>query len=601
MPETVWIEIRERLKSTTARGLFVDAIAGYCQNLRDEIENYVLEYGTSAVTAESANLRQKIQGDIFLLRGVVRFGLGLSSEAVQLPLNVDTALRDWEEKGPLAAFYNRAELEKEISLSVEDTLVITDIQNVLEDSGLLIAAIDGSTRSGLSSLDVEQGDFTVGSYPVVSINTSVGCVNRMIKAGGSSSPAFARLPEKPEDMQQSENRHTIMAKLFYPDITDGEYIHSVWNAMDVLEARMTLRVMRRWYTSKAGVEIRPADLVLRDGTVAPQERDFTHYVQQDSYGKITRDLIEISWEIVKKCRDDGQTVVGIVKRANLKVLAPIINWFVCQLLASSSRTQIQTWPLQAMNQVTDQLLLSRLLTAGRRKNEPWYRTCVILRPFHSVTKFAHRYTKAHGRTPAEQILRRASQSASDADGEFERDDSWLRSSDFRKGNDSYIQLLKNCWYASTYVASVPRLDLDNVLPRCEFILPVETIEANKFPMEQVSTHLLRLLTALRTLKFDVSADHSMFQQNLKIDVLPSLLIRVRETVKIWAAELVARVNETIGYYISKRVGAGTRRGVKVRPWTARELKEFAHQLETERNLQAGLKNLDDGSPALSAE
>ncbi|MBV8274628.1 MAG: hypothetical protein JO170_05120, partial [Verrucomicrobia bacterium] len=268
VPETVWIEIRERLKSVRARRLFVDAIAGYCQNLRDEIENYVLEYGSSVPTPESANLRQKIQGEIFLLRGLVRFGLGLSVEAVQIPLNVDVALRDWEEKGLVDAFYDLAELEREIALRVEDTFIISGVQNVSEDSGLLIAAVDGSTRSGLLARDLEQGDFTVGSYPVVSINTSVGYVNRMIKAGGTSSPAFARLPEKPEDMQQSENRHTIMAKLFYPDITDGEYVHSVWNAMDVLEARMTLRVMRRWYTSRASVEIRPADLVLRDGTVS---------------------------------------------------------------------------------------------------------------------------------------------------------------------------------------------------------------------------------------------------------------------------------------------------------------------------------------------
>ena len=51
------------------------------------------------------------------------------------------------------------------------------------------------------------------------------------------------------------------------------------------------------------------------------------------------------------------------------------------------------------------------------------------------------------------------------------------------------------------------------------------------------------------------------------------------------------------------IGAATRRGVKVRPWTATELKEFARQLETERNLQAGLKNTNDtdAPPELSAD
>src|SRR5262249_39753388 len=158
-----------------------------------------------------------------------------------------------------------------------------------------------------------------------------------------------------------------MAKFFYPDITDGEYIHSVLNAMDVLEGRATLRVMQRWYTSRNNIEVRPADVVFRDGTVVPQDRDFVHYKQQDSYGKIVRDLIEISWEITKKCRDDDQTVAGMVKNANLKVFGPVLNWYVCRLVGSHEKTQIGSWPLQSLNLVTDQIFLSRLLTAQRAK------------------------------------------------------------------------------------------------------------------------------------------------------------------------------------------------------------------------------------------
>jgi hypothetical protein len=362
----------------------------------------------------------------------------------------------------------------------------------------------------------------------------------------------------------------------------------VWNAMDVLESKATLRVMRRWYTGKTNVEIRAADVVLRDGTVTPQERDFTHYIQQDSYGRIARDLIEINWEVVKKCRDDDQTVVGVVKTANLRVVAPVINWFVCQLVASGKETQIQSWPLQSMNMVTDQVLLSRLLTAGRKKDDPWSRTCVILRPFHATTKFAERYSKINGESPAAAILRRARASTSPEEMQFERDDSWLKSTEFRGDKDPYVQMINNCWYASTYLGCVPRLDLNNVLPRCEFILTADTTETGIFPTKQTTTHLRRLIVALKTVKFDVSADHSMFQKVLKIDILPSLLIRVHETVKIWAAELASRVNEYIGFYISRHVGAGMRRGVRVRPWTATELRSFATQLQAERNLQAGV-------------
>lgn len=592
VPESAWMEVRERLKSVNARKLFVDCIAGYCDNLRDEVQNYVIELTASPQSPELPRMRQKIQNEIVMLRGVVKFGLGLSTAAVQLPVNIEAALHEWQKTGENTRFCNITELQMEINRRVEDTAVISDIDEVPEDTGLFIAAVDGSSRSGLLSPEGEQGDFTIGSYPLVSINTAVGQVNKSIKVGKSSSPAFMRLPEKPEDMQQSDNRHTIMAKFFYPDITDGEYIHSVWNAMDVLESKATLRVMRRWYTGKTNVEIQAADVVLRDGTVTPQERDFTHYIQQDSYGRIARDLIEINWEVVKKCRDDDQTVVGVVKTANLRVVAPVINWFVCQLVASGKETQIQSWPLQSMNMVTDQVLLSRLLTAGRKKDDPWSRTCVVLRPFHATTKFAERYSRIE--SPAAAILRRARAAASPEEIQFERDDSWLRGTEFRGDKDPYVQMLNNCWYASTYLGCVPRLDLNNVLPRCEFILTANTDETGVFPVKESDTHLRRLIVALKTVKFDVSADHSMFQKVLKIDILPSLLIRVHETVKIWAAELASRVNEYIGFYISRHVGAGARRGVRVRPWTATELKSFATQLQTERNLQAGAGSIPPG-------
>jgi hypothetical protein len=594
VPESAWVEVRERLKSVSARKLFVDAIFGYCQNLRDEVENYATEEAASPQSPDLPRLQQKIQNEMMMLKSLTKFGLGLSIQAVKLPVNFASAMSEWRKKGCDLSFCDKIELGSEISQRIEDNAVVSDLEGTSPNLNLFIAAVDGSSRSGLLSPEGEQGDFTVGSFPLVSINTAVGQVNRIIKDGRASSPAFMRLPEKPEDMQQSDNRHTIMAKLFYPDITDGEYIHSVWNAMDVLESKTTLRVMKRWYTGKSNIEIQAADVVLRDGTVTPQERDFTHYIQQDSYGKISRDLIDINWEVVKKCRDDDQTVVGVVKTANLRVVSPVINWFVCRLVASAEGSQIQSWPLQTMNLVTDQVLLSRLLTAGRKKEDCWSRTCVILRPFHATTKFAEDYSKANGENPVAIILSRARQAASGEDNRFQRDDSWLGSGEFRGEKDPYVQMLRNCWYASIYVGPVPRLDLNNVLPRCEFILPVSTAETGTFATKEVGSHLNRLTVSLKTVKFDVSADHSMFQKLLKIDVLPALLIRVHETVKIWAAELASRVNEYIGFYISRHVGAGTRRGVKVRPWTATELKSFASQLQTERDLQAGLGKAPEG-------
>src|SRR6266403_1129416 len=145
VPESAWVEVRERLRSVNARQLFVDAIFGYCQNLRDEVENYTLEQVASPQSPDLPRLRQKIENELTMLKGVVKFGLGLSIAAVRLPFNFEGALVEWNKNGQDTQFCNKAELTAEINQRVEDAVVIADVENVAEDPGLFIAAVDGSS------------------------------------------------------------------------------------------------------------------------------------------------------------------------------------------------------------------------------------------------------------------------------------------------------------------------------------------------------------------------------------------------------------------------------------------------------------------------
>ena len=233
---------------------------------------------------------------------------------------------------------------------------------------------------------------------MVAINTSVGRLNQSVRVGQRDLPVFTRLPEKPEDMQRQDNRYTVMAKLLYPDMSDAEYMHAIWNAMDLIEAKSALRLFRRWYGPN-GVEM-PSDIVLRDGAVAPQERDFDHYTQLSSFGQIARDTIETNWEIARTCSDNEQTLAGVVKIAQLNVVAPVVNWYACQLPLNGA-SQVLAWPLHSMNVVSDQVMMTRLLTAGRAKKDSWIRSCVVIRPFHAVSPYAQTYRRA--KTPAALI------------------------------------------------------------------------------------------------------------------------------------------------------------------------------------------------------
>lgn len=450
---------------------------------------------------------------------------------------------------------------------------------------VVIAAVDGSTRSGMMSFVGEEQDFYVGHAPMISINTSIGEVNRRLRMDGEEYPVFLRLPEKPEDVQQRDNKYTVMAKLFYPDLSDAEYMHSLWNAMDVLEAKATLRMLSRWTTSHAGVEIPAADLVLCDGTIVPQDRDFAHYRDLNRYGEIVRDLVETNWKIITKCQTDSQTVAGAVKNAQLRVFGPVLNWCVKELCADKKAGPLEAWPIQALNLLPDQVLISRLLTAERKEGDPWVHTCVVLRPFHATTNFAKGYSRAN---PPERIIekKRTDDLANHATGEYvENVGFWQQL--YRGNSDAYVQMLGNVWYANFFVASVPRLDFDRFLPRIEYVVPCKTQSTRCDPIAISGEHMIRVLSSLSQTGFEVSAEHSMFKDKSMIEVLPELVVRAHDTVKIWARELMARVDEYLAVLLSSHIASKRSRGIRVRPFTKQELKMLHDSLYSERRRMGG--------------
>jgi hypothetical protein len=588
VPEAVWEEVRTRLRAVNARDLFFEQIKAYADDLRDALREYALH--TDAQPSERTRLKGQIEGGIALLKEVTKHGLGLSNDAIRVPPTFESGLEAANNR-PNSPFYFEEPLRDEIERRIADENFIVDVPMEIANPSLLIAAVDGSTRSGLLTMEGEEGDFTLGHAPAVSINTSTAQTNREIKVGTRQYPAFIRLPEKPEDMQQRDNKYTIMAKLFFPDLTESQYAHSVWNAMNLLECRAALRVMRRWETSRDSLEVRPADVVMMDGPVTPQDRDSKHYAQSGSYGRIVRDLIEVNYEIMQKSSADNQVVAGVVKNSPLRVLGPILNRFIAQAIAKpGERTQIQAWPLQAMNSQADRAILTRLLTAGRKKGEPWSRTCLVSRPFHATTDFAEGYSRDDERRPSAQLIRRARDAQDDATfgtsfGDF---DFWK---EFRGEHDPYVKLLDNAWYTFFHVGAMPRLDQKQSLPRMEVLAVGDTRERGPI-CPKIATNCAVFLDALKITGFNVANEHALFGARGWIDVLPRLLIDVHYTVKIWAAELQSRVQEYIGYHMSKYLKGRSFRGVRIRPWRPAELQAWITQMTEERRRQAGTRAED---------
>jgi hypothetical protein len=580
IPEEIWAELRERLKGEHAPALFVAAIHSYSEDFHAQIDDLAR---ATTVTPDLPRLKQEADGGRRLLERLLKFGLGISEEAVHVPMSVDVAIEE-RRNGRFKDGYvvDARLLADELNRRVAPEPFVVDRVPPLPERPLIIGAVDGSTKGGMLKFLGDSGDLSVGHAPMISINTAVGQINRSIVTDGRTVPVFMRLPERPEDMQRHDNRYSIMAKLFFPDLSESEYMHSVWNAMDLMEARAAQRLLGRWYGAEGRLEIQAADVVLRDGTVSPQDRDFHHYRGISSYERIVRDAIETNWRIASKCREDRQSVVGVVKAAQLNVFAPIINWYAARL-ARDRVGQIAAWPVHAMNLIPDQAILTRLLTAKRKKDAAWNRTCVTLRPFHALTNFAKSYSRVN--PPSEQIRQQHREAIKNpAPLSPEERIFW---ENFRPDGDPYLKMLDGVFYANMFVGAVPRLDLDNSLPRIEFIVPADTAEDADAPWLFADDHRERVLAALQESKFQVAAEHEMFRDAPKLDVLPTMIIRVHDTVKIWATELLSRVQEYLSSYLAQYVKSKQVRRIKVRPFTRTELQMLYQQMKQERDLRGG--------------
>jgi hypothetical protein len=216
-----------------------------------------------------------------------------------------------------------------------------------------------------------------------------------------------------------------------------------------------------------------------------------------------------------------------------------------------------------------------------------------MRPFHALEpKQARLYSR--GESPSDFVFRAYRRALESGDTDRLSRLFWET---FRRENDPYVKMLDNVFYATFFVGAVPRLEVDKHLPRIEILVPAATT-AGEDPWPAAARHRDRLLAALQQNGFDVSAEHTMFRSDAAIDVLPRLLIRAHDTVKQWAADLLSRVQEYVGYYLARYVRTKKFRGVKIRPFTRDELTLLYEQLSRERELQAGASS---DTPSISGQ
>jgi hypothetical protein len=153
-------------------------------------------------------------------------------------------------------------------------------------------------------------------------------------------------------------------------------------------------------------------------------------------------------------------------------------------------------------------------------------------------------------------------------------------------------MLNNVNYASVFVGAVPRLDSHKSVPRFEIVVPAPTREQSPERLVAAGRHLENAMVALRATGFNVAKEHAMYNHPATLDVLPNIIIRVHETVKDWAGELLARVSEFIGYKLREHRISSSNRAIRLRKMSRMEFQAWVHQMHSERERAAGSNRSD---------
>ncbi|RUT05068.1 hypothetical protein DSM106972_038890 [Dulcicalothrix desertica PCC 7102] len=437
----------------------------------------------------------------------------------------------------------------------------------------VISGSDGSFHAGTLGIRTAKGYVEDESF-VVTFNNGVAYIrsSERINQQRGQKKFIHSAPITRQTLDDPAYKGMVLAPFMFPTLTDSEYEHMAKAATDVVQWRVDDEV----FNGKArdvitGEQIVTPRIHIRDGTITPQERYFSHYYRMDPYGDIVREGIGRSRSILERIRSTPiensrakpQIYAGSVKSTQNRLFCRLLNWYI---VLGSKLTRGQAiapnWDISQGVYISDTDAMTSLFASmplpPNPKQSSWA-SCAVLREFPSLTNFfdtklsqgngwfelllAHRkkeleeYEKYRGNLPYHAII-----------------------SEEELANDSYLYLLENADYVSFYIGHTSGNPAPKI-PRYEFLCSLRqhtSLDGDSQPaLNFVQSTVQQLVTGLFTCEFQLDRDHN-YMSNLNIvKIIPSVVYQAHEFAKtlgkklesdfksIVVAKLAQRRNQTI--------------------------------------------------------
>lgn len=471
-------------------------------------------------------------------------------------------------------------------------LRLVDISDLKAQRGeLVVSGSDGSMHAGTLGLQTASGFVEDIAADVITFNNSIAYVKLAPNQTGRGKPSDAvySAPFTRQTIDDPNYRGMVLAPFMYPDLSEAEYEHMAKSATDVVQFRVDADVI-----GGTAYDIRPPNaqvprpsVHIRDGTIAPQEREWNHYTRPDRYGEMVREGIRHERTILEKSIAGGERAplfAGAVKATQLRIFSRVLNWYISRDSGRrfGGKPIEPNWDVSRAAGIADNTAMTALFAALPRPPEGrHYVSCVLLRQFPALTEF-YNVTRAPGETWLDwfQKRKRDDLTVAERDGGTPR---YHLTTDL--SDDDFVFMCERADYVSFYIGHTGA-EPPPTIPRYEFLASLREDTGADSEVEEarrrVENAVRRVVNAVDAAGLSIDRDHNFLTGKMLVKLIPFPIWQAHEHAKTLGKKLEAELKSmVVGRLIELKRLRAEPKDLVVRPIALRRyLERFARAQET---------------------
>ena len=417
----------------------------------------------------------------------------------------------------------------------------------LTSSRLIVAGTDGSAHAGyVRGVPAPQWVEEQGRL-MLTFNNSIAYVDFPKEYPHKPPSPYHGVPMTRAALEDPHNHGMIISRPWYEDLTDSQFEHMKKAALDVVQFRVDERlitgVARAYGATPTGQDtglLPKPNILIRDGTVTPQEREFQHYCNRSSYGGVVREGIALSYNILRSVMDsESRIYAGAVKMTQLRTFSRIINWYIRRHIDPN-------WDLSKVSFVTDSVAVTRLLTSLPEVGErEYYRTCAIVRPFSALDS-SLRFMRIESDGWLNYFIRKQDEHYREYQ-QVGGTPSWLIGQDLE--DDAYVRMCLEADYAVFYFGK-PGGEPQISFPRFEFLDALRRL-APDVREQRVRRSVERIITGVHLSKWSLDREHNFMTHRKLHHLVPYVVYEAHEKCKSLGHKLESELRQAIAMRLSQ--------------------------------------------------